>query len=200
MDGAAGSGGPSNEGASRGATPSSVDQVAEVVHRRSPMMFGVVAVCFFFPFISFACSGQRLLTFSGLQLVTGTEVSSAEVQENLVGEDASQYLGTEDETEEVGSEGLAVVALLAALLGVGVGFATGRPRSVWSAIAGVLGGLSLLALKFKLDGDIEEEGEGIVTLDYRFGFWLAFGLFALLATVHVRWLRAKPPPTGSVRP
>lgn len=195
---ASGNGGASNGGARGGGIPS-VAQVSDVVHRRSPAMFAVVAVCFVLPFVSFACSGQRILTFSGLQLVTGTEVSSQEIQEDIFGGDPGEIFGTpstpaEDETERVEPEGLAILALAAAVLGAAGGFMKGRARSTWSTIAAVGGALSLLALKIKLDGDIEEEGEGIVSLEYRFGFWIALVLFVVLAVVHVRWLRGKSPP------
>ncbi len=177
------------------------------MRKRSPMMFAVVAACFLLPFVSFACSGQRVFTFSGLQLVTGAEVDEQEIQEDLFGSEAGELFppeaDVEQETERSGSEGLAVVALLAALVGIGAGFAPGRGRSVWSAVAAVVGALSLAGLKVKLDGDVQEEGEGIIDLEYRFGYWFTLLLFIALAVVHIRYLRsakdevrAPPPPVG----
>lgn len=40
----------------------------------SPVFFLLAAGCFFMPFFDLACSGERLATLNGIQLVTGTHV------------------------------------------------------------------------------------------------------------------------------
>lgn len=180
-------------------------RVNEESRRRSPFMFAVIGLCFFLPFISLSCSGQRLATLSGVQLVTGAEITvdSAELTEGL--EDA---FGTPSDTEEAPSETQetdpsvwAIIALGAAVLGVIVGFVTkGRTRSIASGAAAAAGLVGLFGLRFDLEGDVSE-AEGLVAIDYRIGYWIAALLFVLLAIAHGTFLRAnRSPGDGSTGP
>lgn len=40
----------------------------------SPVVFLLALVCFFLPFATFSCQGQRVLSVSGIQLVTGSSI------------------------------------------------------------------------------------------------------------------------------
>jgi hypothetical protein len=47
--------------------------------RLSPAIFVLVLICFFLPFMTFSCQGERVLSLSGIQLVTGTSVPQAQM-------------------------------------------------------------------------------------------------------------------------
>jgi hypothetical protein len=169
-------------------------KVNEESQRRSPFMFAVIGLCFFLPFISISCSGQRLATLSGVQLVTGADITvdADELTQELG--DAFGAPADEDappETQENDPSVWAIIALAAAVLGVVVGFVTkGRTRAIASLTAAVLGLGGLIGLRFDLEGDLSE-AEGLVTVDYRIGYWIAALLFLVLAIAHGSLVRAE---------
>lgn len=169
----------------------------EQTRARSPFMFLVIGLCFFLPFVSISCSGQRIATLSGIGLATGEDVK---VDESFMEElEELEGLGTTTdseadaaapETEENDPSLWAIIALAGAGLGVIVGFVMrGRPRSIGSLLATLVGLAGLIGLRFDLEGDISE-GEGLVAIDYRAGYWITALLFVVLAIAHGSWLRA----------
>jgi len=109
------------------------------------------------------------MSFTGFQLVTGTTI---EVGGGIVGK------GIEDrKTERVDPEPYAIWAFGAGIVGLVLSFIKSRGSKILSAIIGVVGAVSLLLLKSKLDRDVLRAGEGAFHIEYQFGFWLAFILF-----------------------
>jgi hypothetical protein len=186
-----------------------LSKMGEQSRERSPFMFLVIGLCFFLPFISLSCSGRTLGTLSGVQLVTGAEM---DIDEEALEEDLAEEFGLPAPTEggeqaptqENDPSIWAILALAAAVIGVLVGFVTkARTRSVASFIAALLGLTGLLALRFDIEGDLSE-AEGLVSIDYKLGYWISALLFVILALSHGTVLRANrvngPPSTGPPGP
>ena len=162
----------------------------EQIRVRSPFMFLVAGLCFFLPFITISCSGQKIATLSGRQLVTGAEVTIENPVADLEEEFGAPGEGTPSETQETDPSIWAIVALAAAVLGIAVGFVLkGRSRSLGSLGAALIGLVGLIGLRFDLEGDLKE-AEGLVVIDYRIGYWVVALLFVLLAIAHVTFLRS----------
>jgi len=135
----------------------------------SPSIFILVLICFFLPFTKISCGGEEVMSFTGFQLVTGTTI---EVGGGIVGK------GIEDrKTERVDPEPYAIWAFGAGIVGLVLSFIKSRGSKILSAIIGIVGAVSLLLLKSKLDRDVLRAGEGAFHIEYQFGFWLAFILF-----------------------
>ena len=139
-----------------------MDDMGGEVKKFSPAIFGVALICFFLPFISASCSGQKLVTLTGIQLVTGMTV---ERPESLWGQ---------RQTERVNGEPLAIIAFISVLCGLGLSFIKGRKGLIMPTIMGAVGAVCLLALKSKVDSEILRQGEGMIQVEYGAGFWLAF--------------------------
>ena len=45
----------------------------EALKKLSPAFYGVIVLLFFLPFVNLSCSGQTIMSLSGLQLITGSE-------------------------------------------------------------------------------------------------------------------------------
>jgi len=151
------------------------DMTMEItIKKLSPAIFVIILICFFLPFVSASCGGQKLVTLSGVQLVTGTTVEGSRPSEDI--------FGTERERQKVDAEPLAISALITTLVGLGLSFLKNRRSAIAPAIAGAATVILLLTLKYKLDNDVLKEGEGMIQIEYNFGFWLAF-LFSILAVV-----------------
>lgn len=205
------SGGPP-EG-SGGSAKETIDGVTAKTRSYSPGLFGVIILCFLLPFVSLTCAGQRLFTLNGLDLVTGTTVTiDEEVRESLdpfggagdagsifdepgASPDVDLPLGSEEEEEKVDANLFAIVALVAAGAGLALVLMTrDRRRNLAGAIAALVAFISLLILKFDVEGDAGGGADEIAGFEWRFGYWIAFLLSLALATVHGLALRSPPAP------
>ncbi len=144
----------------------------KVAKNLSRVIFGIAFFCFFLPFLNVSCGGQKVATFTGIQLVTGTTIEQPSI------------LGERKTAQRVSAEPLAIFGFLCAIVGFSVSFLKGRKSPVALAITGAAGSILLLLLKAKIDNDVLREGRGILQLSYDMGFWLAFFLFLSVAALN----------------
>ncbi len=144
------------------------------LQRRLPAgIYGLALLCFLLPFVAVSCQGERVATFTGVHLVTGTMVS--------------QQRG---KPERVPAEPFAILASLAGIAAIGFTFKRGQLREgVLGAVAGVTGFLALLALKFKIDDEIQRKGDGMFQVAYEPGYWLTLILFICGSALNFRIYR-----------
>ena len=131
------------------------------VKKISPALYGIIIICFFMPFTTASCSGQKVLTLTGFQMVTGTTIKN------------SDMFGERKE-ERIRPEGYAIAAFLLAAAGLAVSLSKNKKASFYSALVSCAGLVSLLMLKTKLDQDVINNGQGLIRLEYNFGYWIAF--------------------------
>src|SRR5207245_11091900 len=103
----------------------------------SRAIFVLALISFFLPFVTFSCQGQKVATFSGIQLMTGTTIQQP------------QMFGSPKE-QKMGAEPLAVLAFLCGIAGLAVSFFETRGRAIAPAIAGGHELLVIGALRFKV--------------------------------------------------
>lgn len=150
----------------------------EPIKKLSPALFVLIIICFFMPFVNLSCSGQTIMSLTGVQLITGADIKD----QNMFGETNS----TQTQDDKVDAQPLALFALITALVGLGISFIRKKSLAIINVIVSALGAIFLLLLKFNLDGDAELSGQNVITLDYQAGYWLAFLLF--LAGAVLFWL------------
>jgi len=139
----------------------------------SPSFFLIVLISFFLPFVSFTCQSQKIVTLTGIQLVTGAEIKQ------------SNMFGSKNRIEKINSEPYAVVAFLSGIFAFVFSFVRGKGSSIISAIGAGVGFVFLLLLKFKLDNDALREGEGLIQVDYQIGYYMAFLFFILAILLNI---------------
>jgi hypothetical protein len=122
--------------------------------------------CFLLPFTTMSCPAGQF-TFSGLEMVTGTTVAD----------------------QKLSGEPLAALALLCAVVGLLLCFVkrTDSAADLVAALLGAAGGVLLLLLQAKVENDALKEGNGLVHISFRFGFWLA--ILALAAGAFLSFMR-----------
>ena len=128
--------------------------------RLSPAAFGAALLCFFLPFLTVTCQGQEVATLTGVQLVTGTDIQ----QQTPLGPSQKQH---------VDNEPLALVAVLCAVAGAGIGFLRDRRAGIASAVAGIAGAVSLWMMKSKFEERILSQGNRALAVEFGNGFYLA---------------------------
>jgi hypothetical protein len=122
--------------------------------RIAPYVIGIA--CFILPFIQISCSGEKLMTFTGVQLVTGTEMANP----------------MSDEKEQMPPEPKAIIALVALVVGVVFAFNLSRAASILSAVSGGAAVLAMIVFKTNMDAEIMKEAGGMgITAEYLPGFW-----------------------------
>ena len=133
----------------------------------SPAAFVLTLVCFFLPFVTFSCQGQKVARFSGIQMVTGTTIK----QPQMFGPPKSQ---------KVDPEPLAVLAFLSVLAGAGLSFIRGKKGALSSGVLAVVGVILMAALKSKLDNQVLQQTSGAIQVNYGAGYYLSL-VFLLAA-------------------
>ena len=111
--------------------------------RIAPYAAGIL--CFVLPFLQVSCDGQKVMQFTGVQLITGSEMK------NPISEESSR----------IPSEPFAVLALFALLAGILFSILYIRGEAIASAIAGGVATVSLLVLKARMDADITKQASGM---------------------------------------
>jgi len=140
-------------------------------------IFGLILVCFFLPFVNLSCQGQRLMTLSGIQLVTGTTIEQPVL------------FGQRSPVQRVSGEPLAILAFLCAIAGLGLSLrAMYKSFTFGPTIAGIAGAVLLLLLRSKLDSDALKQTSGMLQVDYIVGFWITFVMFSAAAVANSLFL------------
>jgi hypothetical protein len=136
-----------------------------------PILFGVVILCFFLPFINVSCSGQKVMSITGVQMVTGTTF------------DEPSLFGETSKSHKAKAEPLAAIILFLAAFGFLPLLVPSLYFKIWDFVVSISGAVLLLAMKTKFDGEFVRQGGGGLsglTLEYGIGYWLSFILFVLI--------------------
>lgn len=161
-----------------------------VLKRVSPAMFVIVLICFFLPFTTFTCSGEKMATITGVQYLTGTSITVP----------GSGSFGSRPQTEEISPEPLIIVVLVFTVLGLIISFANGTISYVLSVIAGIGGTIFLFLFKSKVDKETLAEGGGMIHVDFNLGFWLAVVFLVLIVLFNFFLSVSKDSQKGNFEP
>ena len=148
--------------------------------RIAPYAIGIA--CFILPFIQISCSGEKVVSFTGVQLVTGSEMANP----------------MSDEKEKLPPEPTAIIALVALVVGVVFATQLSRGAAILSAVSGGVAVIAMVLLKTNMDAEILKEAGGMaISADYQMGFWgvcLMSAAGAILALMRLQDAEAQPPP------
>ena len=136
-----------------------------------PALYILIIFSFLLPFFNLSCGGQKVMSLTGIQLVTGTQYDQKEM-----------FGGSKQ--EKVDAEPLAILALLSAIVGLVIGLIKTKNYNLASIIISAVGVILLLLLMNKLNIDITEKGRGMVTIDFLFGYWFTLLLFISSGIIH----------------
>jgi lysylphosphatidylglycerol synthetase-like protein (DUF2156 family) len=142
--------------------------------------FAVGVICFILPFVQISCDGKKMMSMTGVQLVTGSEMKDPMTEK----------------TKKIPAEPLAVVTLLAMLAGAGLSISAKRGSAISSAVAGGVAAIAMLVLKTRMDAEVTKQASGFpITVEYLVGFWVV--CLAAVAGIVLSVMRTKEDkPTG----
>ena len=123
--------------------------------RIAPYIFGLL--CFFMPFMEVSCRDHALLTMTGTQMVTGTQVTDP----------------MSGKSQPIPGDLFAIITLICVLVAFALSFAAMRMQSIGCAIASGLAILALLILKVRTEEAIAQQAQGLpFIVSFLYGFWL----------------------------
>ena len=143
------------------------------VKKISPALFGIIIICFFMPFIEVTCSGQKAMSITGIQMVTGTSIQ----QPSMFGENTKG--------RKIDPEPLAIITFSSVIIGLLLSFMNKRKSAILPAIIAGIGTITLLLLKSKIDNDVLREGSGMIQVVFVFGFWATFLLLIIAVGLNI---------------
>ncbi|NHM27195.1 hypothetical protein G7K71_09395 [Desulfofundulus sp. TPOSR] len=129
----------------------------------SPALFALILICFSLPFVTVSCSGYEVTKITGFQMITGTEV----------------------EGEKINPNPLAIIAFVAGVGGLIIGFWSSRKANVVSAVMGAVGFICTLLVRLLITQKVSSEGEGMLSVEYGSGFYLPLILFLVAAGYNI---------------
>ena len=138
-------------------------------------ILGAVLVLFLMPFTRRSDIMGTSMTISGIESALGLK-SSVQISYKI--KDHQVAFGITK--AELG----ATIAAIAALLALVLTFYKGYMGRILSCLSSIACAVSLLIMKFKMDQNIIKNSDGLITIQWLWGFWLAF-LAAILAVVMV---------------
>ena len=187
-----------------GSAATKAGDAGEAIQKHSYGFFALIALCFLLPFVAVTCSGSELASLQGLDLAIGGEAEVNEEFEQQM-EDIGQGFGgqgtVETETttsdEKVDMNVFALAALIAAVAGAVLMFVLkGRARNLAAILCAVVILAGLILVRFDDQLKVEEQGDfpggTPITLEYKFGYWLALLLALIVGAIHILALRDKP--------
>lgn len=130
----------------------------------SVSLFIVLLMCFILPFVMISCQGQEIVTLSGFELATGKDLS------DITGDD-----------ERIPSNPLIIVTLLAIAASIGYCFKADKVNSLILAVISAASFIMLLIFKSNFTQRLMQETSGVLSIQYKFGFWAAVFISAVTA-------------------
>ena len=130
------------------------------VKKITPAVYGILIICFFMPFLEVSCSGEKIMTFTGIQMVTGTTMKEPSM------------FGEKTKSKKMEPEPLAIITFCCVIAALLFSFIKNRKSAILPAICSGIAIITLLILKLKIDNEVLKEGEGIIQIGYAYGFWI----------------------------
>jgi hypothetical protein len=163
-----------------------------VVRKRPlvPASYGLGIVFFFFSFFVIKCGDTKIATISGVNLVTGKEITANTSFGNS---------GNSSDNKNVDPNVWAIIALSSAVIGLGVYLFKFKKEELVGTIVSGLGVVSLTILGYTFKDSVNEADlRGMVTVSLGFGYWGALVCILLAGVLSFLRLRIKPKPVETI--
>lgn len=148
----------------------------------SLVTFVVAALAFLLPFVTFSCAGQKVGSLTGINLVAGRALSEASGPGQFLPK--TVLPAAPAPPERLPPDGLAIVALAAALVGIGLCFGKKYRLERQCTIAGAAGLVLLNLLKYHLQSEALNHTHGLITVSGDVGWYLSSLAFLAAAAVN----------------
>ncbi|UYW02407.1 hypothetical protein K5I29_05795 [Flavobacterium agricola] len=175
-----------------------IPSVHELAKRRSLIqaLFGLVFLLFFFNFLTIKCNNTSLVSLTGMNLVTGVDVSKQ--LDGPLKDISSMSQSMQDEVEDdekkeskIPPNMYAIIALAAVIIGGVILFVATTPSNSIAAVCAGIAFVALIGLKLTFSANLQEQDNEFVKVSVQanFAYWLA--LVVLLINTYLSFIRHK---------
>lgn len=143
----------------------------------------VIGLLFLLPFCDINCSGKKMISFTGIELVTGTTITPS-----ITGNEFKQQT-------IIPANILAILAFVSIIIGLIVSIV--HPRTnILSCLLGMVCAITLVFLQLFINQQVTDTKLNLFSVSYLFPYWLALlGSISIMivnfATVHIRPISRK---------
>jgi len=130
-------------------------------------LYFIALILFFTPWWSAGCAQQKVISFTGVQTVTGFNLDTITGYTPTM----ANPFGLKTETKEIPPEPLVILVALLTLGALIVGLTIKRKFLFSAGIMGFIAGMLLLIYKARVDAKVLEEGKGAIQIIFENGFW-----------------------------
>jgi hypothetical protein len=162
-------------------------------------LYFVAIILFFTPWWSAGCANQKIISFTGVQTVTGFNLDTVAGMTPT----STNPFGMRTEKKEIPPDPFVVVALLLALGALVAGLIAKRNLLFGAGGMGFVAGVLLLVFKARVDAAVLEEGKGVISVVFENGFWGTLILLFLAAISQIliaKQLEPEPAAAPDVAP
>jgi hypothetical protein len=184
----------------------------------SSPFFLLAGLCFFLPFVTISCAGNlggqlteglgealgqevqgqlqdQEQTLTGIDIVMG-ETKETDVAETPVPGPTPLPISPQGGGGGDNSQLWAIIALVAAGLGIFLSLLPGSAGPILAIILGIAGAASMFLIKSEIDGIIPTQAAAFIDVQYELGYWAALILFVVAAATGLIRLLMRDRTTG----
>lgn len=160
------------------------------IKKFSPAAFIIIIFCFFMPFVSITCSGQKVMSLTGIKLITGAEYKpQGMLDQKDIPEEEMELKTDLNKEQNIDAQPMALFAMIMAVAALILSFIQQKVPALICMIASILGAAFMLLLKANLDNDIPSDAQMVIEVEYQFWYWIALLLFIVGAVL--QWFKFK---------
>lgn len=137
-------------------------------------VFGIIILCFLLPFVDVSCQKEKVASFSGIQLVTGTTIEAP---------DTDMFGGSR--RQKATPEPWAILAFLCGVSGFIFSLMRKEVNNLLCTYAGTIGVVTLVILNSKIKHDVLKEGRGMFQVEFGIGYYLSIILFLVAVGINI---------------
>lgn len=154
-----------------------------------PAAFALAFILFFFSFSNFKCNGAKVASLKGISLVTGTHLKLHGA--DLFNGDLPGNPATSKQAQKIPANFWAILAFLSSVTGAILFYKKRKKESLFGALLGAAGFISLLVLQIIIKDKAEEYTNEMVKISagFSFGYWLC--LISFFVAGGISFLRLK---------
>jgi len=124
----------------------------------------VALLCFLMPFVSFSCNGNKIVSLSGYQLVTGTQIQA------------------EDQAQKLNPEPMMVLALVLGLVALLLALKVlSNQGMVLVGVAAAIAAVCGIHYKGKTEQDVLSHAGAVVQVNWEPAFWVLIIAYIIAA-------------------
>ncbi len=155
------------------------------LRKLSPLSYILALLCFLLPFVQISCAGQKLVTLTGVQLMTGTEIKPPTELFGIKA-DPSATAKMTVKTQKTDPNWFAAIAFIAGVVGVIFSVLKANRSGLLAGIAGAAGAICLLIMRVNISSEMSKKPVGddastalmaAFTVEYQTGYYVCLLLF-----------------------